>query len=146
MKKYWSLISMILLILVVGWLWYQALFAYLSEHTYYFSMLSSGQNRWVFISALICTLLFPIFYLLITSKVNVKKLIMRFTIWAWIFGLVHSNIKWDPIWLWHVIIIFNTILLVCLWIYLILWFSALWSRIQPNSLARNIFKFLSVTL
>ena len=136
MKKYLSLIGIVALILIVGWLWYQALFTYLSEHTYYFSMLASGQNRWIFASAIICTLLFPVLYLLFATKVDVKKLVMRFVIWAWVFGLVHGNIKWDPIWFGHIIIMFNTILLVCLWIYLILWFSALWSWIE-----RKLIKF-----
>ncbi|MBO7505457.1 hypothetical protein J6T66_05010 [bacterium] len=54
MKKYWSLIGITALVLIVGWLGYQALFAYLAEHTYYFSILSSGQNRWIVISALAC--------------------------------------------------------------------------------------------
>ena len=130
MKKYLSLIGITALILVVGWLWYQSLFAYLAEHTYYFWMLSSGQNWWIFISALVCAGLFPILYLFTSSKIKIRKLIMRFVVWAWIFGLIHSNIKWDPIWIGHIITVFNTVLLVSLWIYLILGFSALWSWIQ----------------
>ena len=128
MKKYLSLIGITALILLIGWLWYQSLFAYLAEHTYYFSMISSGSNRWIIISGLVCALL-PILYLF-GWKVNIKKLIIAFVIWAGIFWLIHSNIKWDPIWFWHIIIIFNTVLLVCLWLYLILWFSALWSWIE----------------
>ena len=135
MKKYLSLIGITALILIVGRLWYQAFFAYLSEHTYYIYMLSSWQNRWVFISALACSLI-PIWYLFLSSKVNIRNLIISFIAWAWIFWLLHSNIKWDPIWIWHLITIFNTILLVSLWIYLILWFSALWSWIE-----RKIIKF-----
>ena len=131
MKKYLSLIGIAALILTIGRLWYQAFFAYLAEHTYYISMLSSWQNRWIFISALVCSL-FPIGYIFITSKVKVRKLIMWFMIWSWIFWLVHSNIKWDPVWFGHIITIFNTILLVGLWVYLILWFSALWSWIERN--------------
>lgn len=129
MKKYLSLIGITALILIVGWLWYQALFAYLGEHTYYFTMLSSGENRRVFISAILCCGL-PLLYLFTCSKVKILKLIMWFIIWAWIYWVVHSNIKWDPVWPWQLITIFNTVLLVCLWIYLILWFSALWSRIE----------------
>ena len=135
MKKYLSLIGITALILIVGRLWYQAFFAYLSEHTYYIYMLSSWQNRWVFISALACSLI-PIWYLFLSSKVNIRNLIISFIAWAWIFWLLHSNIKWDPIWIWHLITIFNTILLVSLWIYLILWFSALWSWIE-----RKIIRF-----
>ena len=129
MKKYLSLIGITALILIVGRLGYQAFFAYLAEHTYYITILASSQNRRIFISAIICCLI-PLVYLFNASKIKISKLIMRFVVWAWIFGLVHSNIKWDPIWFWHIITIFNTVLLVCLWIYLILWFSALWSWIE----------------
>ena len=135
MKKYLSLIGITALVLIVGRLWYQAFFAYLSEHTYYIYMLSSWQDRWVFISALVCSLI-PIWYLFLSSKVNIRNLIISFIAWAWIFWIIHSNIKWDPIWIWHLITIFNTILLVSLWIYLILWLSALWSRIE-----RKLIKF-----
>ena len=135
MKRYLSMIGIIALILIIARLGYQAFFAYLAEHTYYIYMLSSWQNRWVFISALLCSLI-PIWYLFISSKVNIKNLIIFFVTWAWIFWLIHSNIKWDPIWFGHIVTIFNTVLLVCLWIYLILWFSALWSWI-----ARKRIKF-----
>ena len=131
MKRYLSMIGIIALILIIARLGYQAFFAYLAEHTYYIYMLSSWQNRWVFISALLCSLI-PIWYLFISSKVNIKNLIIFFVTWAWIFWLIHSNIKWDPIWFGHIVTIFNTVLLVCLWIYLILWFSALWSWIARN--------------
>ena len=136
MKKYWSLIGISALIFLVGLLGYQAFFAYLAEHTYYLSILSSWQNRWVFFSAIICALL-PVSYLILCSEVKVKNLIIWFVAWAWLFGLVHSNIKWDPIWLWHIITIFNTLLLVCLWVYLILWFSALWSWIERKWIKFN---------
>ena len=130
MKKYLSLIGITALILVIGWLWYQALFAYLAEHTYYFWMLSSGQNWWVFLSAVLCACLFPILYLFASSKIKIKNLLIAFVLWAWVFGVIHSNIKWDPVWIWNLITLFNTVLLVCLWVYLILWFSALWSWIE----------------
>ena len=136
MKKYWSLIGITALVLIIGWLWHQALFAYLAEHTYYFWMLSSWQNRWVIISALLCAWVFPLLYLIWCSKVKIRNLIIRFIVGAWVFGLIHSNIKWNPIWFWNVITVFNTILLVSLWIYLILWFSALWSLIE-----RKLVKF-----
>jgi hypothetical protein len=145
MKKYLSLIGMTALILIICRLWYQALFAYLWEHTYYFWMLSSGQNRRVFVSAIICCLL-PILYLFLCSKVKISKLIMRFIIWAWIFGVVHSNIKWDPVWPWHIITLFNTILLVCLWIYLILWFSALWSWLERKWIKFNQLRWQEIFL
>ena len=143
MKKYLSLIGITILVLVIGWLWYQALFTYLAEHTYYFWMLSSWQNRWVFISALACAWLFPVLYLFVSSKLKIKNLIIWFIIWAWIFGLIHSNIKWDPIWFWNVITIFNTMLLVSLWVYLILWFSALWCWIERKwcNLEKNCSSF-----
>ena len=146
MKKYLSLIGVTALILAIGWLWYQALFAYLAEHTYYFGMLSSGQNWWVFISALLCAWLFPLLYLLAGSKIKIKNLLIAFVLWAWIFGVIHSNIKWDPIWIWHVITIFNTILLVCLWIYLILWFSALWSWIERKWIKFKQFRWQEMFL
>lgn len=136
MKKYWSLFGFSLLILVICWLWYQALFAYLAEHTYYFSIISSGQNRLIFLSALVCALVFPITYLIICSKVKLKNLVLWFVVWAWVFWLIHSNIKWNPIWFWNIITIFNTVLLVCLWLYLIIGFSALWSWIE-----RKLVKF-----
>ena len=139
MKKYLSLIGITALILVIGRLGYQAFFTYLGEHTYYISMLSSGQNRGIFISALICSLI-PIWYLFIASKIKTWKAIMWFVIGAWIFWLIHSNIKWDPIWFGHIITIFNTALLVCLWIYLILWFSAIWSWIERKWIKFNQFR------
>ena len=129
MKKYCSLFGFALLILVICWLWYQAFFAYLAEHTYYFWMLSSGQNWWIIITALLCAMV-PIIYLLASSKVKFKNLVIAFIIWAWFFGLIHSNIKWDPIKIWQIITVFNTVLLVCMWLYLILWFSAIGSRIE----------------
>ena len=107
MKKYLSLIGITALILIIAWLWYQALFAYLAEHTYYFWMLSSGQNWWIFISALLCAIAFPILYLLICSKVKIKNLLISFVLWAWIFWLLHSCIKLGSSglsassWIWH---------------------------------------------
>ena len=145
MKKYLSLIGITALILIVGWLWYQALFGYLGEHTYYFWILGSSQNRRVFISAILCALI-PIVYLFTASKVNIKKLLITFLVWAWIFGVVHSNIKWDPVWFGHIITIFNTVLLVCLWIYLILWFSALWSWIERKWIKFNQFRWQEIFL
>lgn len=146
MKKYLSLIGLTAIVLLIGRLWYQALFAYLAEHTYYFWMLSSGQNRWVFISALICAWTFPILYLLTSKKLKIRNLIIRFIIWSWIFGLIHSNIKWDPIWFWNIITVFNTILLVSLWTYLILWFSALWSRIERKLVKFEEFRWQEIFL
>lgn len=146
MKKYLSLIGITLLILAVGWLWYQALFAYLSEHTYYFWILSSGENWWVFVSALVCAISFPIMYLFLTSKLKIRNLIMRFVIWAWIFGLVHSHIKWSPVWFWNIITIFNTILLVSLGIYLMFWFLAIWSRIERKIIKFNQFRWQEIFL
>ena len=146
MKRYWSLIGFSLLILIVGWLWYQALFAYLAEHTYYFSMLPSKQNRLIFVSSLICVWIFPITYLLTSFKLKIKNLLLWFVIWAWVFGLIHSNIKWDPIWFWNIITIFNTILLVSLWIYLILWFSALWSRMSRKLIKFNQLRWQEIFL
>ena len=145
MRKYVSLVGITALILISGWLWYQAFFAYLAEHTYYLWMLSSWQNRWVFISALICALI-PIFYLCTCKKVNVKNLIITFWICSWLFGIIHSNIKWDPIWAWQLITLFNTLLLVGLWIYLILWFSALWSRIERKWIKFNQFRWQEIFL
>ena len=145
MKKYLSLIGTTALILIIGWVWYQSLFAYLGEHSYYFWMLSSGENRQVFMSALLCTL-FPIGYLFICHKVNIKTLIIYFLIWAWIFWVIHSNIKWDPVWPWHLITLFNTILLVSLWIYLILWFSALWIRIERKWIKFNQLRWQEIFL
>ena len=147
MKKYWSLIGISALVLIIGWLWYQAFFAYLAEHTYYISMLSSWQNRWIIVSALLCAWAFPILYLIASSKIKIKNLIIRFMIWAWIFWLIHSNIKWNPIWLfWNIITIFNTVVLVSLWIYLILWFSALWSRIERKIIKFNQFRWQEIFL
>jgi hypothetical protein len=80
MKKYWSLIGITVLVLIVGWLGYLALFAYLAEHTYYFSMLSSGQNRWVVITALLCAGVCPLLYFLASSKLKIRNLILRFII------------------------------------------------------------------
>ena len=146
MKKYLSLIGIAVMILFVCLLWYQAFFAYLAEHTYYISMLSSSQNWWVFISALLCALLFPILYVLICNNVKVKNLIIAFILWAWVFGFIHSNIKWDPIGIWHLITVFNTVLLVCLWIYLILWFSAVWSWIEKKLIKFDQFRWQEIFL
>ena len=145
MKKYLSLIGITALVLIIGWVGYQALFAYLAEHTYYFWMLSSGQNWWVFASALLFACL-PLLYLFLSSKLKVRNLIIRFIVWAWVFGLVHSNIKWELIWIWHIVTIFNTVLLVCLWIYLILWFSAIWSWIERKWIKFSQFRWQEIFL
>ena len=145
MKKYLSLIGIVALIFIISRLWYQAFFAYLAEHTYYISMLSSKQNRWIFISALLCSLI-PLLYLFISSKVKIRNLIIFFLAWAWIFWLIHSNIKWNPVWIGHLITIFNTLLLVCLWLYLILWFSALWSWIERKWIKFNQFRRQEILL
>ena len=139
MKKYRSLLGMTILILLIWRLWYQALFAYLGEHTYYFWILSSSQNRWLFISAILVSLI-PIIYTFASSKVKIINLLISFIIWAWVFWLIHSNIKWDPIWFWNIITIFNTILLVTLWIYLILWFSAFGSWIERKRIKFSQFR------
>jgi len=139
MKKHWSLVGISALVLIIGWLWYQAFFAYLAEHTYYLSILSSWQNRLVVLFAVICAWVIPILYFFLCSKIKIRNLLIWFIIWAWVFGLIHSNIKWDPIWFWQIITVFNTMLLVSLWTYLILWFSALWSWIE-----RKLIKFKQI--
>ena len=135
-KKYRSLFGILLLIVVIGYVWYRSFDAYLSKHEYYSSIFSSGSNRWIVISALLCAGILPILYRLISSKINIKKLIMRLGIWAGIFWLIHCHIKWDPIWFGNIITIFNTLLLFGLWTYLILWFTAIWSWIN-----RKLIKF-----
>ncbi len=145
MKKYLSLIGIALLILIIALLWYQSLFSYLAEHTYYFWMLSSGQNRRVVITALLCTAL-PIIYLLASSRPNINGIIIFFLAWAWIFGVIHSNIKWNPIWFGQIITLFNTLLLVCLWIYLILGFSAVWSRVERKLVKFNQLRWQEIFL
>ena len=135
-KKYRSLIGFLLLLIVVAYVWYWAFSAYLWEHSYYSTILSTGSNRWIVIVAMLCSWAFPLTYRLLSDKVNTKKLIMRLGIWAGVFWLVHSHIKWDPIWFGNVITIFNTLLLFALGTYLILWFSAIWSWIS-----RKIIKF-----
>ena len=129
-KKYLSLVGILLLILIVWYLWYRSFIAYWWEHQYYNEILSSRTNWWVVIAAVISACVFPLVYRLSASKIQLKKLVLRLGVWAWVFWLVHSLIKWDPIEFWNVIVIFNTILLFALWIYLICWFAALWSWIE----------------
>ena len=146
MKKYWSLLGMAVLILIVGWLWYLSFFAYLGEHNYYLSMLSSWQNRWIFIAALWCGLLFPITYRLKSSNISIKRLIIWLWVWAAIFWLIHCHIKDTLYWFWSVIAVFNTLLLFSLAVYLILWFSAIWSRVGRKLVKFKQFRWQEIFL
>lgn len=136
MKKYWSLIGVAILTLIIGWLWLEAFSAYWWNHiSYYPSILNDRKNRWILIVALLCAI-GPMLYLLITSKVKIKKVVIRFWSWAALFGLIHCCIKESVKWAGALITVFNTLLLLWLWIYLILGFAALWSRIE-----RKVIKF-----
>ena len=140
-KQYWSLVWILLLILVVWYTWYRSIVAYRGEHSYYNDVINSFQNWWTVLVALLSAFIFPILYFIISWKINLKKLVMRLWIWAWVFWLLHSIIKlvwsWTHlIWFWGAIVIFHTLLLFALWIYLICWFAALWSWIE-----RKIIKF-----
>lgn len=135
-KKYRSLVGILLFSIVVAYVWYWSFSAYLWEHSYYDSILSTWSNWRIVMLALLCSCAFPLAYRLICKKLNTKKLIMRLGIWASVFWLIHSNIKWDPIWFGNIITVFNTLLLFALWTYLIAWFTAIWSWIS-----RKIIKF-----
>lgn len=136
LKKYWPVIGIALLIALILYIWYRAFFAYLGEHSYYDSILSSGQNWRVVISAFLSVSLFPVLYLFAARDIKIKNLILWTWIWAAIFWLINCHIKWDVLWAWNLIVLFNTLLLFSLWIYLILGFSAVGSWIQ-----RNVLKF-----
>ena len=141
MKKYLSTIGLSILALVIVWIWYQAFYAYLSNHIYYMYMTSSNQNWFLLFADLICCMI-PIIYLLMTSEVKLRTLTLLTWIWSGLFWLLHSAIKLDGgsnLWIWFLIVIFNTILLFSLWIYLVCWFSAIWSWIE-----RKILKFKQI--
>ncbi len=145
MKKYWSLIGITVLVLLVGRLWYLSYFAYLDEHNYYLSMLSSWQNRWIFGAALVCAGI-PLIYWLMASKIKIKNLLIWLWIWAAIFWLIHCYIKDTLFWFWSVIAIFHTLLLFWLAVYLILWFSALWSRVERKLIKFKQFRWQEIFL
>ena len=138
-KKYRSLFGLLFLLIIIWYVWYRSYIAYIDEHAYYKEILSSTQNRWIVIASILCVLIFPVLYRFASSKTKLSKLIWWLWIWAWIFWLIHSHIKWDPIWFWNFITIFNTILLFSLWIYLVCWFAAIGSWIE-----RKIIKFKQV--
>ena len=115
-KQYWSLVWILLLILVLWYVWYRSIIAYWWEHLYYNEIINSFQNRWIVLAALWCVCVCPFLYFIMSSKVNLKKLVVWLWIWAWIFWWLHSIIKlawtWTSVmWFWSIIIIFHTLLL-----------------------------------
>ena len=134
LKKYWPVIGIALLIALILYVWYRAFSAYLGEHGYYDSIFSSGQNWWVVISAFLCVSIFPVLYLFAAKDIKIKNLILWTWIWAVVFWLIHCYIKWEVLWVWGLIVLFNNLLLFSLWTYLILGFSAVGSWIQRKFL------------
>ena len=81
-KQYWSLVWILLLILVLWYVWYRSIIAYWWEHLYYNEIINSFQNRWIVLAALWCVCVCPFLYFVMSSKVNLKKLVVWLWIWA----------------------------------------------------------------
>ena len=67
-------------------------------------------------------------------------------VWAAIFWLIHCHIKDTLYWFWSVIAVFNTLLLFSLAVYLILWFSAIWSRVGRKLVKFKQFRWQEIFL
>lgn len=135
MKKYLSLLGIVILTVLVWRLGYQSLSAYLGEHNYYVWMLASGANRWILVAALVC-ICFPVLYWLFSTKIKLRHQTLRLWAWAAVFGLVHSMIKYNVVSFWWFITMFNTFLIFTLGMYLVCGFAAIWSRLE-----RKLVKF-----
>lgn len=131
MKRNIPLILTGLLIIASLFFWRESLISFLANHTYYQTMLSTWQNRGLFISALIIAVI-PIIYLLKTSNFTLKKRLILLLSAITLFWLFHSIIKGWLIGFWRIVTMFHTALLVCIWAYTITWCFALWSIIEKK--------------
>ena len=92
-------------------------------------MLSSGTNRGILISALICAIL-PTLYLIHARRFKFKKLVFLLAGGAAIYGLLHSLFKGGTVGFGRFITMFNTLLLFALGAYTFTGFFALGNRIE----------------
>lgn len=104
-------------------------------HWYYDNIISDWQNWLTLLSCVLCVFV-PIVYFLCSSKFRFINLFLYLALWAGLFWALQSYIKvshdvnYSVSWLWYLMIIFHTLILLALWLYLILWFSSLWHVFQ----------------
>ena len=126
-------LGIMLIVLVIFWA--EIYSEFMSNHTYYNSMLASWDNWKIIISAIISAWI-PILYLIISKEFSLKKFIIYLVSWLIAFSLLHMWIKDGFVWSGFVVFIINNLILFVLWAYFVVWTLALWSW-----LSKMIIKF-----
>lgn len=128
MKQKIFLIIGIVILSIVGISIYNE---FMLNHTYYYSMFGSRDNRNTIIRAIISSLI-PILYLLFNKKFSLKDFaIKRIPIWLIFFGISHILIKETIFWsTWFIILCINTLLIYFMSIYFTLGTLSLGTRIS----------------
>jgi hypothetical protein len=129
MKKSRGIILLTVLTAILFFFGRESIASYLGTHTYYQEMLSTGANRWIFISALVCAFV-PVGYLLQAKHFKIKKLIFILAGGLAVYGLLHSILKGGTIGFGWFITMFNTLLLFALGAYTLVGFFSLGAFIE----------------
>ena len=135
--KYLSMIIWIF-IFILSLFFYQA---YLGNHTYYFSMLSSSTNWYIVVFWLLASLIVS-WYLFWRNEKSLKWLLFTFLWWFALFSLILWINKWWFYSIWYLIQLVNFIILFVFFSIIILWFLAIWDIIlQKLSFKEKIYDF-----
>ena len=119
-KKITYLLWWILLLLSLFWI-----DAYLANHTYYYSMLSTLSNWWIVIFGLLAALI-PVLYVAFSKKIDFKWIALYFFLWFAIFFFVLGANKWWYVWWGYLIGLVNFLILFAFWAFIFGWFLAVW--------------------
>ena len=118
-KKIFLILSCLLLV----YLGIQLYDGYLATHSYYADMLATGTN-WKILGRWVVASLIPGLYLVYAKQKSLWVVLWALCVGLILFGVSYTSIKgW--VW-WYLTLIFNTLILLWLWVYMIAGFTLLW--------------------
>lgn len=100
---------------MLGLVWYEAYHAYMLNHTYYYDMLATSNNRKIILWFIVLALI-PVATLLRKKKtINLKQTGRAIIVAIILSWFVHTSYKWWLVWsTWSFIFLFNTVVLLSL--------------------------------
>ena len=123
-------LGVVFLCLIVMLVWFEAYSAYMVEHPYYYSMISSISNRKI-VSRTIVAALFPLGWIFASKSFNFKSTMIWLGLWLLVSSYSHSYLKGGVVWWsWVFFLTFNTIFLIVLGSFFIVWLYCLWECIH----------------
>lgn len=121
----------ILVLLLLIW-WWSVFMNFLPNHQYYSTMFATSANRWLLIWGIISAAI-PLLYIIYTKVSSLKNILITMTIWLVLYSIAFVSIKDSALNVaWFVILLVNVWIIFGLWLYSIIWRTAIWSRIMEK--------------